>query len=156
MDPGTLSHAVTAFLAAGFAVGGNLIIRYLVSGKVTPDHLKKEDIAELKNELQKHLERHETCEKDFVKKETFDTHIHNCPVKQVEKDLIDHEISHGRHDSEIFTRLKTIEKQIIESSSMFAKLTDGLHSVDKKLGLMVQRIDLFFDEKKWNGNERRK
>lgn len=147
METSFLGYILAAFFGAVFGVGGNLILRYLTSGKVTPDHLKKEDLNEMKEEFKRHIDRHVDCEKDFVKQSDFDKHLHQCPVKDIEKNLIDHEISHGRHDSEIFTRLKTIEKQIIESSGTFSKLTEGLHEVDKKLGMMVQKMDWFIENK---------
>jgi hypothetical protein len=144
MDTSFLGYILAAFFGAVFGVGGNLIIEYFTSGKVTPDHLKKEDLNKLEAKVQKHIDHHEECEREYLRKETFDKHVHDCPVKELSKDLISHKLQHGKYDSEIFNRLDNMEKTMSKAADTSEKLTDGLHAVDLKLGLMVNKMDSFF------------
>ena len=163
--------AVAAFLGAGFGIGADLIKRYISSGKVTPDHLKKSDLQKLEETMQKHLDRHTKCEKEFLKKEDalnkddyvkrdeFRIHLHDCPIKEIVAEMAAHKVDHGKVDTETNARLKEMESKMDKSSLAFEKMTDSLHSVNLKLGLMVQRVEdtyaLFTKNGKWNGTERR-
>jgi hypothetical protein len=152
--------AIGAILAAAFGIGADFIKRWINTGKVTPDHLKKSDLQKLEETMQKHLDRHTECEKDFVKKEDYMRHLHDCPIKQIVTEMAAHKVDHGRVDTETNVRLKEMEIKMDKSGITFEKMTESLHSVDVKLGLMVQKVedtyDLFFKNVKWGTELREK
>jgi hypothetical protein len=157
MDTSFIGYIIAAFFGAGFGVGGNLITRFVTEGKVTPDHLKKEDLDDLKHQFEKHIEKHTQCEREFLPRKDFDKHVDLCVIRSLKKEMTEHEIQHGKLDSEIFTRLKTIEKQINDAAVLSSKFSDLFAKMDLKVGLVVQKLDLIIEDKRqWEGIERRK
>jgi hypothetical protein len=159
-----------AFGTAFFTLGGQLILRYLTSGKVTTDIPNRAELNKVKEEImgavsiidsdfRKHKEQHAKCSTEFVSVEQFEKHLNNCPINNLQAKFIDHEIQHGSLDSQIFTRLSAIEKQNEATSETSKKLEQGLNSIHEELSLLTQKVETALNgglSKRWNGIERRK
>jgi hypothetical protein len=139
---------IAAASGALFNLISVLAVRFVSSGKVTPDHLKKEDLNELKDAFNKHLDRHNECEKDFVQKGVFEKHLHDCPIKEVVDDLNRHKVSHGRMETKMDQRLGVIEKFATETNDLLRLYSDRLNDVNTNLQVMIQEVK---DYHKGNG-----
>lgn len=160
-----------SFSSAFFAIGGGVILLYFKKGQVTADHLKKGDLDALENQIKqfkegfdRHLERHEKIEKDFVSKEACEKQIVSCPVKQIGEDiqrnreeLKQHEIKHGFLETKMDQRLIRIEEFAKSVTKSLATYSAQLSDINTNLQVMIQK---FIDHEKangekWSGFERR-
>jgi hypothetical protein len=148
--------AVAAILGAG----ADLIKQYIKSGKVTPEHAKKEDLdkvekafkesfIKLEGAFNHHVNKHGDCEKNFVAKEVFEKHLHDCPIKEVVNDINRHRVDHGIVDTRMDQRLSVIENFATETHGMLQIHSDRLNEVNTNLQVMIQEVKGY---RKENGN----
>lgn len=156
---------VAAFASAFFSIGGGIIFLYLKKGQVTEDHLKKGDIDGLKDwikqlneEFKSHIDKHNTCEKDFVGKEQFEKHIHECPIKQIVDDMKNHEIRHGSFESRVEQRLISLDDFVKVTTKSLRFYAGQLSEINTNLQVLIRAFEDHKEEngKKWDGIDRRK
>jgi hypothetical protein len=171
MDPNVLQTiillAVAAFLGAGFGVGADFIKQYIKSGKVTPEHAKKEDLDKLEKAFKEsfiklegafhgHLDKHNECEKNFVNKEFCERHIIECPIKDAVVDIKaqsgymnQHEVRHGKFETMMDQRLSVIEEFAKETNLTFKQYSKEMNELNTNLRVMVEQVKTYHKE---NGN----
>lgn len=160
---------IAAFLGAVFGVGADMIKSFIKSGKVTPDHAKKEDLekmetsfntafGKLETAFNNHLDKHEECEKNFVGKEFCEKHIVDCPIKEAVADIKaqagymnQHEVRHGRFETMMDQRLGVIEEFAKDTNLTFKQYSKELNELNTNLKVMVQQVKTYHKENGKNG-----
>lgn len=148
--------AIAALSGAFFNLVFSLVMRFLSSGKVTPDHLKKEDLEKvekafkesfikLEGAFNRHLDRHAESDNDFVLKEAFERHLHDCPIKEVVSDINQHRISHGIMETRMDDRLGVIEKFANETNDLLRLYAERLNELNTNLQIMIREVKGYHD-----------
>lgn len=162
MEFNVLQTVLFLAVAAILGAGADMIKQYIKSGKVTPEHAKKEDLNKLEKAFKEsvvklegafnhHMNKHGECEKNFVSKEVFEKHLHNCPIKEVVNDINRHRVDHGILDTKMDQRLRVIEKFATETNELLQLYSDRLNDVNTNLQLMIQEVKGYHKENGKNG-----
>jgi hypothetical protein len=162
MEFNVLQTLLFLAVAAILGAGADLIKQFIKSGKVTPDHAKKEDLDKLEKAFKEsvvklegafnhHVNKHGDCEKNFVSKEVYEKHLHECPIKEIVNDLNRHRIDHGVVDTRMDQRLSVIENFATQTHEMLQIYSDRLNEVNTNLQVMIQEVKGYHKENGKNG-----
>jgi hypothetical protein len=162
MEFNVLQTVLFLAVAAILGAGADMIKQYIKSGKVTPDHAKKEDLDKLEKAFKEsiiklegafnhHVSKHGDCEKNFVAKDVYERHLHDCPIKEVVNDLNRHRVDHGVVDTRMDQRLSVIENSATQTHEMLQIYSDRLNEVNTNLQVMIQEVKGYHKENGKNG-----